>query len=1213
MKNYLLILIFVNTLFANFVDTSRVRDFSLRYGGENTNIIGDFTFTGASVLCVKNGNECDWNYDGYLYDADTKYVKDDLSFSLNSASAILNLPSEVTKDDIQWAGLYWQGHIEGSNPLDADEEIEGFNSIVLKTPDGVKHTITAPLDDNNFVNYYFFKSEDQNPKGFRFFYQCFADVTSLVKNSYSKLQKTFTVGEIKTTEGEDPYLADPLFNWNKVKYGHWGGWSLIVVYKRSSSDESLKNISIFDGFKFLIPSSNEPSKSIEIPIEGFLTPLSGKVDSRLLFFAMGGEKKIHRDSMQIYKQHAGIFKKVYNAVNSENNVLNGSVSFMGEYINPLREYVPGFDLDLFDSSNIMENDQNKTKLKLSAIFQNHNGDQAFTGVIAFSTKINSPLIDNFLKTSNKGAEEILRPSDEIEYTLDFKNRGTERASEITIYDDFRENNLTNFIENDRDFILRSIRLSADNDDSHFYCYEGEGEDCDFAFDSSQSCDVDVDENDSVIGVHCTFDSLDIDHRRVMKFRIKIKKDFISPNDILVKNIAHSKYKNARTNKWVEAIGKSNPYIAGRIRGILVDSGNFDVVDNILDGYAPNKGLKTKIAKEKYDFDIVTLDDSLNPKPFNNYSNITFLFRLIDLDNPSYSYLLKDASLNPVTAVFHNGGNYARTLTKALMPSYVIKRAKLKIKYLNFAKLYKKRHNSCFVNSNNSSNIKGMPQCVNSSSLYKTSFGEAAFHRCILANGSPCASSHHGVGNSPYDHIYGCYECTADALGSYFISSDDFSIRPYMFELDLPSKEVSGKNFSFRAKALDRDLNPITNYNESLNSSYKIEYKERKSGCIKGNINLSGADFLNGVINKTTFYDEIGVVDFNISEVLGIEFAAIDLDDTPKSLRLIPFDSSSIEFVPDSFKVVWSLQNADSAKNYTYYSNDLLNMGGKLKVALKAQNRLGNVVKNYNSSCYAKDCNITVYFDALGSETSALVLKWLDFDNPSHKNDNALGFNLPANNLNFKVDLSFGEFSNGENNKSIMINFKREKNKPLEPMRVKIFKVSANDGEISGFSSHSEYLTFYYSRAKVLDYLNIVGDFLNDAPIFYETYCKNCDKTVFSLANGGLSESGELYWYKNNFHTLFDGKILSTSSVNGTLINDLQLKNFDLKAPTLPHSDTIYFTPSPWLIYDSLNPSADKIKFNVSFISPQTKWVGVGRLGHIVDENISIKKNRKISW
>ncbi len=1221
MRLSLVLLIFFQVLFADYVDDSRFREFSLRYGGENENIVGDFTFAGASVMCVKDGNgECDWDYDGYLFDADTKYLNEDATIPINSSSAVLNLPPEVKGENIRWAGLYWQGHIHGDNPNDYGDAVLDFNKVIFKTPDGVKHTITAPIDDNNKVNFYAFKSEDENPKGFRFFYQCFADVTELVKGSYSPLNRTFTVGSVRTTAGEDEFYRDPLADWGWIKYGHWGGWSLIVVYERDTLDQDYKNISVFDGFKALIPMPSEPEKSIEIPISGFLTPSAGEVSSRLLFFGMGGEKKIERDWVEIYKPSSGNFVKIANGLNPENNVLNGSVTFFGNYLDSSKKYVPGFDLDLFNSSSWMEHSQNSTKLKFSAVFQNRMGDQTFTGVMAFSTKINSPRIDNFLKYSNRGGGYRLRQGDRIEYYLDFNNSGTEKASDITIFDNFLEDNLTAFIERDDPAeVAKSIRLSADNNPEFFYCLEGpSANDCDAYFDSDQRCDVNVDENGSLKGVYCTFKELDVGHRRVMRFRVRIREGFLSNRDHNVLNQAHSRYKNALTGEWVDRIGKSNIYSAGVITGVVVGNNRVDIIDDFSLGYVKDKGIKTKIASKDYSFDAVYIDDTFSPTPYYPYAGATLpslkvIYRIKDINDPSYSFLLKDSGGNVVVSVF-NQNDKSVHIPSAVMPSRAIKNAKISMKYLDYVKLFfEKNNNPCFLISGNVGNIKGMPQCVNSSSLYREAFGEEAYNRCIVGYGSPCSPSHHGVGNAPYDHEYGCYECTADALNSVSVSTDDFAIRPFKYEFDLPSKVVAGENFNFKVLAKDFSLNTLNNYNETINSSFKITYKERKTVCNTGVLSLSGASFNNGVLLKNTLYNEIGILDINISEIVGSEFASIDSDDTPLNLREIPSLLSSITFIPNSFEVNWNLNNISTASGYTYYSDDPFSMGGKLKVSVKAKSYSGNVAKNYDASCYAKDTNLTITFSADGADTAPYVLKWKDLYHPSHSNSAAISFSLPVSSSSFKINIPKNYFSMGESNNTIMINFKREVNKAREPLKLTFSKVKANDEDISGESSHNDVIKFYYARVHSPDYPNILGDTADDLPFYYEVYCKNCDKSVFTVANGTLCKKGDLYWYINSSHTSLFGSVNSVSSDGGSIVSDLKLNSLDLKAPSLPHNDTIHLTPSMWLVYSSSNPSATSVDFDVTFLNADTKWAGKGKLGHIVDEKISVKKNRKISW
>ena len=213
------------------------RPFTLRNtsGSSGDNIYGDFNVTGAPIMCAKNSNNnnCNWNYNGGLYDAYGKFLNDaNPNMALNSSSADLTIPTNAT---ITKAYLYWSGHIHGTSfTQDAfNSAIDGYNSVILKTPDGTEHTVTADTSDNSKVNYYSYINSTTNTKGFRHFYQATADVTDIVKNGgYNGTnKKTFAVGDIKATSGYDDVMYEPEVNGN-VKWGPMGGWSLIVEYER---------------------------------------------------------------------------------------------------------------------------------------------------------------------------------------------------------------------------------------------------------------------------------------------------------------------------------------------------------------------------------------------------------------------------------------------------------------------------------------------------------------------------------------------------------------------------------------------------------------------------------------------------------------------------------------------------------------------------------------------------------------------------------------------------------------------------------------------------------------------------------------------------------------------------------------------------------------------------------------------------------------------
>jgi len=122
-----------------------------------------------------------------------------------------------------------------------------------------------------------------------------------------------------------------------------------------------------------------------------------------------------------------------------------------------------------------------------------------------------------------------------------------------------------------------------------------------------------------------------------------------------------------------------------------------------------------------------------------------------------------------------------------------------VKYLDYYDTEKVNLQNC-SNSSQSGNLKGLPQCVNAGIKYKQIFGADAFQRCKVDNGKPCKPYNHGVGDSPYDHEYGCYECTIDALWgakdttAKIVINDEEELKPftcsqdaYLFNSKNPSK------------------------------------------------------------------------------------------------------------------------------------------------------------------------------------------------------------------------------------------------------------------------------------------------------------------------------------------------------------------------------------------------------------------------------------------
>lgn len=411
------------------------------------NIRGDFNVTGASVQCaINNSNQCITN-PANTFTNKTKHVKDDASLSnLNSASATLEIPSGAT---IKWAGLLWQGHIHGSksdigNPANANAIANAvkndgidYDIVKFKTPDGIEHTIDIDHNDTSVMNHFSLEDSDE----YRFFYQGFKDVTDIVKNSYSSTAKTFTVGGIQSTDGDVRVMKDPIDNWNDEIWsiGNHGNWSLVVVFEEPNY--TFQNVSVYDGFKIMkVITSGDFTTPISVPIhiDGFLTPSSGTVKSKLMFYAGGGNKSAARDSFEILNANTGVMDKLSNAVNPSENVFNDTFSYFGTNVNSVYHHL--MDIDTFDISSKMGNSQSQTDLNLYVKY-NNGADIAFVGLVAFSTQLYHPdvcYVENIFKgtTNISGIGAQVNEDDNLTVRVYIKNKGNEIASKVQVQHQF---------------------------------------------------------------------------------------------------------------------------------------------------------------------------------------------------------------------------------------------------------------------------------------------------------------------------------------------------------------------------------------------------------------------------------------------------------------------------------------------------------------------------------------------------------------------------------------------------------------------------------------------------------------------------------------------------------------------------------------------------------------------------------------------------------
>ena len=93
----------------------------VRFGGAGTYVFGDYAVTGKPVISLSWPSALGY---GYMWGAKGTYIKDDGDgqFYLNSSKAVLRLPKGVTKNDIVYARLYWQGNIFSTTDFNSEAE-----------------------------------------------------------------------------------------------------------------------------------------------------------------------------------------------------------------------------------------------------------------------------------------------------------------------------------------------------------------------------------------------------------------------------------------------------------------------------------------------------------------------------------------------------------------------------------------------------------------------------------------------------------------------------------------------------------------------------------------------------------------------------------------------------------------------------------------------------------------------------------------------------------------------------------------------------------------------------------------------------------------------------------------------------------------------------------------------------------------------------------
>ncbi len=359
---------------------------------------------------------------------------DDTTF--NSSSADLDIDSSCGA--IKHVGLYWTASYADQN------RVHDITTLKIKFP---SHPTYTDIQDATVIHDYY-KDERSVFKQ----YSCYKDITPLVMGLDNPFG-TYTVANI-------PATISAVNDDEKLGNGLAGGWTMIVIYEDDTQQR--KRFYVYDGYVNI----DSKAKPVVFSFDNFKTIPKGSVRGKIGVIAYEGDKGIRGDRFEVFSNEANKFRSITDGSNPMNNFFNANITENGKDV---RNRVPasyntlGYDADLFDIKNannrIIGNKQSEAKFRLSTA---NDGYSAMA--VAFSVEIYEPSIHIIKQSYRKDhsvimPNEVLRPEEEITYTLLVRNDGNDNAQQTIIKDVLPKN--VSFLEESLVLPSKKIKYKYD--------------------------------------------------------------------------------------------------------------------------------------------------------------------------------------------------------------------------------------------------------------------------------------------------------------------------------------------------------------------------------------------------------------------------------------------------------------------------------------------------------------------------------------------------------------------------------------------------------------------------------------------------------------------------------------------------------------------------------------------------------------------------------
>lgn len=231
-------------------------------------------------------------------------------------------------------------------------------------------------------------------------YVAHADVTALVAAGGAG---SYTVADVLSTTG------------SATRYG---GWSLVVAY--SDPGLPVRNLAVFDGYVHI--GSGQPA---DVTVDGFQTPSSGEVRTRLGGVAFEGDRGVAGDRFRLDGTALSTAQRpVGNFFNSsitdgQSDVTTKEPDFRNQL---------GVDLFRLDVDGLLDNGATSATLRFSST-----GDAYEAAALTFATELFAPDL-RVTKAADLPDTDPPAPGDRVTYLIDVVNDGDDAAIDVRLTD-----------------------------------------------------------------------------------------------------------------------------------------------------------------------------------------------------------------------------------------------------------------------------------------------------------------------------------------------------------------------------------------------------------------------------------------------------------------------------------------------------------------------------------------------------------------------------------------------------------------------------------------------------------------------------------------------------------------------------------------------------------------------------------------------------------